>query len=655
MHTEPYSNKPVYRLLALISLLQLISFKSIIPLWLFLNTGLIAVYAFVFFRTTHLFFKTIYTLATITIFALYYGFNFTVEMASSFLVISASLKLLELKSKRDVYLFVFAMFYLASVSFIFEQQITHTVLQLLILVLCFNVLLRLNGGAGFMTFGQQWRSLFKLMALALPLVLVCFMFFPRIAPLWSIPVKASDGAVTGISDSMSPGDIANLSQSSERAFRVEFSGQMPQKRDLYWRGLVLDYFDGGEWRRSWAQYSVEPPSKIDLGSFYDVDGMSYSVMLEPHQQRWVFALDGSDIASSNVLNGDMGQFVFKNDAIQPTRYKMAYSPETARSPSSLSRLPTAKLVQNRARKASRAAADLQVPSRSNPRTRNYIDTLKLQYSDQVELAAYLLKQFNEQAFFYTLKPPALGGDFVDAFLFESRKGFCAHYAGSLAYMLRLAQIPARVVIGYQGGELNEDSNYMIVHQYDAHAWVEAYFNEYGWVRLDPTALVAPNRILYSLERAVQDEGSFLENSPLRAAALHNAWLRWWRLRLDEMNYQWQKWVVNYGENEQSTFVKNILGEYSLSRIIWFFTALFSLISLLVFWFVWRQTNLKKLSKAQKRYLRWLKLMSRFGYKRKTGESPNTYLARLIDQNAHHRLIHITRLKTQALEHSEYKA
>lgn len=610
--------------------------------------ALIACYSFIFRRTSPPVFRFIYTLVSVAIFALFYRINFTVEMAAAFLMLSASLKLLEIKSKRDAYLLVFVMLYLSAVSFLFDQRFLHTILQFVILVFCFSILLTLNVSAGVSAFKSQWRSILKLFAFALPLVIVCFLFFPRIAPLWSIPIDTKGGASTGISEFMSPGDIAELSQSSERAFRVEFSGEVPDQPDLYWRGLVLDYFDGREWRKSnLGQYVI--PKKVDLGRFYDLDGDSYEVMLEPHQNRWLFALEGSSPSSSNVVSGDMGLFELKTDAIQAARYKMQYLPETKR----VDILPTGKTLRGKARKSKFSKKDLQLPRAGNQRTQRYVQQMQARYPTELGLAQALLKQFSQREFFYTLKPPKLGRDFVDEFLFDSQRGFCAHYSGSLAYMLRLAGIPARVIVGYQGGEFNADQNYLIVHQYDAHAWVEAYFDEFGWVRLDPTALVAPDRVDYSLQEAVREEGTFLEDNPLIATAMGVSALNWMRLRLDEMNFRWQKWVVNYGEGQQVSIVKALMGEYSLSRIIWLFVITSIVVVTVVYAYFWRSMHRLELTKSQRKYLRWLAVMKRFGYVRSVGESPSDFLAR-VEQGNHPRLLRMTARITKELERADYQ-
>ena len=643
----------------LIVALQLISHYAHTPSWLNFYVGLVIFYSvLIAYRgqvASSSITRVLIAMISMAVFFLYYRSHYTVDMAVSFLLLSSSLKLLEMRSKKDRVIFAYIMLYLSAVSFLFDQSFLHTLLQLVLLMLCFYLLLRQNGAENLGLLRTQWSALLKIVLYAAPLVIVSFLFFPRLAPLWSIPIKTQH-ATTGMSDSMSPGDIAELSLSSERAFRVSFSEQIPPPQQRYWRGLVLDHFDGRTWRRSQTDTQLINTRKIDPGIFFGGSSDSYEVMLEPHNQQWVFALEASRVSSSNLIEGDMGLFQLKTEAIQPTHFKFRTVEHRQFNETEKTLPPTAFKLRDKKRVYSRPKMDLQVPAASNPRTRQFVRSLLRQNPDRVAFINTLMQRFQQQPYFYTLKPPALGANFVDEFLFDSLRGFCAHYAGSLAYMLRLAQIPARVVIGYQGGEVNEQADYLIVHQYDAHAWVEASIPEHGWVRLDPTAMVAPSRILQGLEQAVSDEDTFLEGSPLASVALKIGLFNWMRLRMDELNYQWQKWVVNYNSSEQNSLMSDLFGQLfshnSLARVASIFAATFLVVFVGMSWYLWRLAVPSKYSKAAKRYIAWLYLLRRFGFKRVRGETPRAFLRR-VEAGTYPRLAQITRNRTKALEEADY--
>lgn len=606
----------------LLPLIQVAGLWSIAPLWLCFFIALISLTKWRFPNAIGSGLRFILTLLGGVWFFLYYGLSFTVEIAAVFLWLAASLKLLEIKSSKDLKLFVYVMLYVSAVSTLFEQGILHVLLQLTVVLLAFAILLRMHSGQLKWSF-SQWRSVAVVMAFALPLVIALFVFFPRIGPLWTIPVKASS-ATTGMSDSMSPGDIANLVNSDERVLRADFSGVRPVQSALYWRGLVLDHFDGRRWSRHPKRFVYGRKGRYDLGQDMEGNGAYYQVLLEPHNQLWLYALEGSRSLSTHVSRRDMGLFELGVEAIQPVSYRMSHNP-----PEYIGgEIPTGYLLEGVKRRTSPSQLDLQVPAAGNPETQRYVARLRQQWSDDQGLLVQLLSAFRNQAFTYSLKPPLLGENFVDEFLFATRKGFCSHFAGSLAYMLRLANIPARVIVGYQGGEFVAGERYLLVREYDAHAWVEAYLSGTGWVRIDPTAMVAPDRIEQNLEQALAEEGSFLEDNLAARWKKGSTFLAWASLKMDKINYQWQKWVINYSQAEQYSVFKKLLGEYSLTRVAALFVSLFVLISLALLLRAWFKAEGRKLSGAQRRYLRYLGFFAMMGFSRRIGESPTAYLQRV---------------------------
>jgi hypothetical protein len=600
--------------------------------------------------------RAVIMLSSTGVFIAYYKTNFSVEMAASFLFLAAVLKLLEIEKQKDVIVFVFSMIYLSAVSFLFEQGILHTLLQFIIISCCFYVLFVLTNAVEGVPASRalllrlHGKSLFKMLIFALPLVIILFLFFPRIAPLWQMPIKTQT-AKTGMSSEMSPGDVSRLAKSSETAFRVIFTSAMPSKPERYWRGLVLDHFDGRKWIESAARNTWERRQKVDAGRFFETRFPAYQIMMAPHQEKWVFALEGSVPASSNVIDADMGLFKLKTDAIQAVRYQMETNPE--RISRAIADLPTAFQLMGVERKKTPSMLDLQLPSSTiNPRSQDFVRDLRLAFPDKKELTSQLMNHFTEQPFFYTLEPPALGANFVDEFLFDSQRGFCEHYASTLAYLLRLASIPARVVLGYQGGEFNTQSDYLIVAQYDAHAWVEAYFDDLGWVRLDPTAMVAPQRILDGSGQTLGNEAGFLADSPFAAAAMKSSLLNWARLKMDELNFKWQTLVVNYNQDQQDSFITKALGENSLLRIALFFVYSFIAVFVAMLMYLGMR-HFSAYTWAEKQYIIWLLVLSRFGFVRRNGETPRAFLKR-IQASRHKRLAAITEIRTRKLEDRQYR-
>jgi transglutaminase-like putative cysteine protease len=484
--------------------------------------------------------------------------RFTVETASSFFVLAVGLKWLETRTLRDFYVLLFILIYLSSVNFLFRQEIHWTVVNLAGVLVLFVGLQILNapGLAGAVRSG--WKRLGLMFLKTLPVVVLLFVFFPRMAPLWSVPLVSGE-ARTGISDTMTPGDISSLAQSSERAFRVTFGDDLPPHRDRYWRGLFLDRLDGETWRQSRGQGFRRPGRVAVDGGIGPLQPNEYDVLLEPTDQTWAFALEDSSAVSDNVAKNDKGLFRFNRPADTTIRYRLALNGGGLPGEGT-DEIATPVRLEN-------AGQYLQLPAGGNPRARALAQSLREDTLGPRDFASRVLDRFRNQEYFYTLRPPQMPNDGIDALLFDSKRGFCAHYAGAMTFLLRAADIPARVVVGYQGGSPGAGDEYLIVRQYDAHAWVEAWIPGEGWVRFDPTAAISPERIESGLRDAMQEEGSFLENdwtSPQRYGDM--AALQWASLQLDKMNYQWQRWVVGYQGQSQMDLMSRLPGGFGLREL-----------------------------------------------------------------------------------------
>ena len=609
--------------------LQGVAFLSVAPLWLFACLFMFVLFLYVPQLASAKLLRNLLTFVCVALFFIDYRLNYSVEMASVFLLLVGSMKAIELKSKRDVLVFVYAMFYLSAISMLFKQSILHVALQLASVMICFSLLMRMNDSTLGGVRSQIWR-VSKLISLALPIAICLFLFFPRFAPLWSLPIK-TNSSQTGMSEEMTPGSIAELSQSAERAFRVTFSGAVPERSQLYWRAMVLDQFDGRTWSRAQSPLTFERAQKgILFGQKYeqfqpiDTDEPSYDVMLEPHQNRWAFALAGSEPASSNVHQIGAGVYEFVQDVVAPTPYRMLM-------PAKLPRMDARAggyVLSGVDRVASNPNQDLKLPRNGNPLARQFVEQLLAQGPTEREYIRAILQFYANNDFGYTLRPPVLGSDSIDDFLFGTRLGFCEHYASSMAFLLREAGIASRVVAGYQGGEYNENLNYLVVRQYDAHAWVEAYLTNVGWIRLDPTAFVAPDRIERNLEAAVENEGTFLADNRLASLARSILVLNWLAKRGDELNYRWQRFVLGYGEREQRALLKRVFGEFKLEYLLWTLLGLLGAVSSVVMFYIWLGRYQKTLSRSERKYLRFLLLLRVAGVARQYGETPAAFLQRM---------------------------
>lgn len=483
----------------------------------------------------------------ISLFLLTSRWQFTVELAVAFYVLAYSLKTLELKRTRDAFIFCFLTMFLLTLSLLFSQSLLTSVYIFLALGFCFFALMTINTPVPIKRLGGNLGRIYGILLLALPLLILFYLVFPRVGPLWSMPIK-SNTAFTGLGETVAPGDVANLAQSANRAFRVAFSGAAPSSERLYWRSLVLDQFNGKAWTRSFYQVNREDERKQVPASNSDWD---YEITVDPHNREWAFALQDAVVVDGNVYQTMDNLVRFKRKLKSPAEYRLATRPAPPAVLSSYERQHF-----------------LRLPAGSNPRADRWAYELSRQYPDYEVRIQALLSHFNQQDYYYTLKPPLLEtSQRVDEFLFDSRKGFCEHYASSTAYMLRKMNIPARVVVGYQGGEWNSMGEFLVIHQYDAHAWVEAWIEGKGWVQYDPTAAVAPNRIESGIREAMAEEGSFLEDSPLALARFnHIATINWLRDQMESLNYQWIKMVVNYDQQRQQAIFKRWLGSDSILRL-----------------------------------------------------------------------------------------
>lgn len=447
------------------------------------------------------------------------------------LALLTALKLLEMRNRRDATIVVLLGYFLVLTPFFYSQNIPAALAMAgaLLVITAAQIQVTRDGEPT----GRALRLAGVMLIQGTPFMLAFFLLFPRISgPLWGLPLDAFSG-LTGLSESMSPGAISNLSLSDAIAFRVRFAGEPPARQALYWRGPVMSHYDG----RTWRMLPRRPDPEIP----YALPGpaVEQEVTLEPHNRHWLFALE---------LPGTLPQ----GSLLAPDYQLISPTPVRARLRYSLRSHPEA--VAGAGERPGMVRESLQLPpSRVNPRARELGARLReAAAGDAARIAGDLLARFRREAFIYTLSPPLLGEHAVDEFLFSTRQGFCEHFAGSFVFVMRAAGVPARVVTGYQGGEINPVDGYMTVRQSDAHAWAEIWLPGHGWQRVDPTAAIAPGRIEMNLAGALPDGAGL----PLLSRQAFS-WLREARFRWDAVANAWNQWVLGYNPQRQRDFLAGL--------------------------------------------------------------------------------------------------
>jgi transglutaminase-like putative cysteine protease len=458
-----------------------------------------------------------------------------VEAGSALLVVMVALKVLESRSQRDQLVLVMLSYFLMFAGLLVDRGPLTTAYIAVLVWLTTVALIQIGRRGEFLPYRATALFGGRLLLLALPVMVALFVLFPRLpGPLWGIPGSTSSGA-TGLNDTMSPGDITNLALSDEVAFRVEFDGRPPRASDLYWRGPSLTNFNGRTWSMPQGMSRGE---RVAATIEYFGEPTSYHVTLEPTQRNWAFALDMPRQWSGEVRMGSDYQLgaIFGGPRARRLDYRVtSHVDYRAREP-----LTEDERARFRA-----------LPEGSNPRARELARSWLADAPDGATIVKRSMDYLESQPFVYTLTPPVLGAQPVDEFLFETREGFCEHYASALTFLLRAAGLPARVVIGYQGGELNGLGGYYIVRQTDAHAWTEVWLEDEGWIRVDGVAAVAPERV------ALGFDGAGSGGVTAAAAALRARWSRPIALFLDAVNTRWQTWIIGYGPELQRSLLESL--------------------------------------------------------------------------------------------------
>lgn len=582
-----------------------------LPIWITVLLGITVIWRYVLLRlgrplpgTTVL---MLLTAAAAGAILWTYGTFFGREAGVALLAAMVALKLLELRSARDVVAVILISYFLMVAEFLYSQTIVTAVYVLFAALVATAALVGSGLGSSSLPARLRFRTAATLLAQAIPLTLLLFVFFPRISgPLWGLPKDAYAG-LSGLSDTMSPGSISNLSLSDAVAFRVRFHGRVPRPDQRYWRGPVLWQFDG----RTWTQGRKPVHEQVRFGAYGSP--VNYTVTLEPDDKSWLFALDlPATVPPSSRINAD-----YQLIADKPVRTRLRY--DISSYPDYQAGVYLSDADRSRG---------LQLPPGGNQKARQLAEEWRQQATGPADIVKLALEYLHREPFRYTLSPPPLGREAVDSFLFHTRSGFCEHYASSFTFLMRAAGVPARIVTGYQGGELNPLGQYLIVRQSDAHAWVEVWLPNRGWVRVDPTAAVAPSRVQAGIDAALP------AGDPVPGLAFaEHPWLRNLRYSLDAVTNSWNQWVLGYDQERQYA----LMDRFNLGFASWRGMALVLalglgwILSALAGWMWWKK-RLPPPDRVRALYEQFCAKLARAGTARHPHEGPEDYRQRLLGRH-----------------------
>ena len=505
-----------------------------------------------------------------------------VEAGVAVLSIFLFAKALETKTQRDVIiLFNFALFVAASM-FLHSQSFMTAAMVLLCLLSCLLGLYRVQTHAfasensNRMALRQDAKHVIKFVGLALPFFVLLFIFFPRLPPLWHIPIPENK-AVTGMSDSMSPGDIAQLSQSSHLAFRIIGDvTQLPNRSELYWRAMVLDQYNGQKWTGSLInQQSIANETLGQISA----------------SKKWNYQYLPADAAIPWIMGLEYSQPLERRYQLRQDWSIQAYRQVQRVEPISLQWMGNVQLTQTKLSNVQRSI-NLKAPEQIDLKAQQFAQQLFKQSNDNPNrYIQNVLQWYRNNGFSYTLQPGLLGQHRIDEFLFQSKQGFCEHYASSFAMLMRYVGIPARIVVGYQGGQPSPDAKSWEVRQLDAHAWTEVFVDGH-WKRYDPTAMIAPQRIEQGMQDLMSQDASVWGDSSRWHVQRYSV-LNKMRIWSDYASYQWQSKVVGYNAETQRGWLQKLGLQSSYSLVLLIMISIGGLVLLywgVIFWHKRAQTS-----------------------------------------------------------------
>jgi transglutaminase-like putative cysteine protease len=571
-------------------------------------------------------------LAAVTVGAIFlsYGTLQGVEPAVSLLAVLVSLKILEAHTAREFQVMVMMAWVLCLCGFLLSQDLAIAFCLFVAFALLIGALVQFHRGSSPGPFWVPLATTFKLLAQAAPVVVLLFLLFPRINAGFQLRIGDLHQAMTGFSDRLAPGGIAALGTSTDTAFRAEF----PDRRSgptgpMYWRGLVMWHCEGMEWR---APYEPTPISDSSHGYPVSDKTVRQRITIAPHGARWMFALDRPfGIPSGTKLA--RGNYLYSR---QPIRKARRYEVVSSTEPIGM------KLNAYERREA------LQLPASISPAVRELAASFAARNSQPRAIVNTVLQFFRTQGFRYSLSPGEYNKNDLEEFLFHRRTGFCEHYAASFATLMRLAGIPARIVLGYLGGEYNDLGGFFLVRQADTHAWCEVWIPENGWTRIDPTSVVAPGR-------ASEDLGSFLAGRVVSGemATGRSAFVRQLarlvlvkqiRSMWEALNYQWDTRVLGFDADVQDVLLTS-LGLNNRGPLPLIMQVLIVIAAMLITYAGWMHLQTRpRADRIQALYERFCQKLARIGVQRDPWEGPSDFATRAAQSlpNESERVRQITR-------------
>ena len=553
-------------------------------------------------------------LAAVTLAAIFssYGSLKGIEPGVSLLVVLMSLKILEAHTAREFQVMVMMAWVLCLCGFFLSQDFAIALCLLAAFALLLVALIQFHRGS---SPGALWPPLGatgKLLAQAAPLVVLLFLLFPRINTGFRFEILGAGSAASGFSDRLSPGSIASLANSSEIAFRGEFpDGKTRPPGPMYWRGLVMWHCEGMEWRAPYAPASISHSARQSPSG----KTMRQWITIAPHRAHWMFALDRPFQAPPGATLA-RGDYLWSVQSIRKARrYEVISSPEV-----------TGKELQPHERKEA-----LELPASISPTVRELAQSWVAQNSNPRATVNNALQFFRTQGFRYSLSPGQYKKNDLDQFLFHRRVGFCEHYAASFATLMRLAGIPARVVVGYLGGEYNDLGRFFLVRQADTHAWCEVWLPDSGWTRVDPTSVVAPGRAGLDLNTFLARRIASGEMETGRSAFVTqltgSAIFTNLRLTWETLNYEWDTRILGFDANVQESLLASV-GIANRGPFLLITEILVVVAVLLVIYAGWMQLRThSRVGRVKSLYERFCRKAARLGVRRDPWEGPSDFSRR----------------------------
>lgn len=467
------------------------------------------------------------------------------EAGVTMLVVLMTLKTLELRARRDALVVFFLGFFLVLTNFLYSQTLPVALSMVLSVWGLLTALVLAHMPVGRPPLARAGWLAARAAVLGAPLMVVLFVLFPRLGPLWGTPPDAAGR--TGLSGSLRLGGVAEVANDDAIALRVRFFGPAPAPAQMYFRGPVLGSFDGNDWTRLVPQM----PPRLRLRAEMRLEGapLRYEMTVEPSRLPLLPTLE---------ITPDLPDAAPRLEGFQLTQ-GADLQWQADRPLNERVRVQASAWLQHRHGPEAPVLGLrdwIALPPGANPRTLQWAAALRarpeLADAPPRALAEAVLRHVREGEYFYTMEPGTYGRDAIDQFWLDRKLGFCEHFAAAFVVVMRAMDVPARIVTGYQGADPVPVDGWWIVRQSNAHAWAEFWEPGTGWVRVDPTAAVAPERI--STGRGLAPRQSFMTGaihsvSPALAAGLREAW--------ETMNNRWNQWVLGYSRQQQFDLIRRL--------------------------------------------------------------------------------------------------